>query len=72
MEVRLDGHGQEYFIPERAIYSTIGDRVEKDSEAEFFNNDEDPIFDHVEKPPTRHGNEQRYFAPIEPNGGDGD
>ena len=70
VEVKLDGHGQEYFEPERAIYSAVDDCVEKDAEAEFFNNDEDPIFGEVERLPTRHGNEQRYFAPIAPKGGD--
>jgi len=33
---------------------------------------EDAVFEQLEKPPTRHGNEQRYFAPIAAQGGDGD
>ena len=33
---------------------------------------EDAVYEQIEKPPTRHGNEQRYFAPIGPKAGDGD
>ena len=72
VEEKQDGLGQEYFEKERAIYSAVGDRVERDTEAEFFNNVEDAVFEQFEKPPTRHGNEQRFFAPIESKLGDGD
>ena len=57
VEEKQDGLGQEYFEKERAIYSAVGDRVERDTQAEFFNNVEDAVFEQFEKPPTRHGNE---------------
>ena len=57
VEVRLDGHGQEYFEREQAIYSAVGDKRERDSEAEFFSNVANPVFGQMEKPPTRHGDE---------------
>ena len=31
-----------------------------------------PVFENIEKPPTRHGVEQRYFAPIAPKAGEAD
>ena len=30
------------------------------------------MFEHLEKPPTRHGEELRHFEPIEPKAGEGD
>ena len=45
IEVKQDGLGQEYFERERAIYSALGDRVEKDTQAEFFTNVEDAVYE---------------------------
>ena len=56
---------QEYFEPEQAIYSQDGERVERETQAEFFSNVVNPVFGEVEKPPTRHGHEQRFFSQIE-------
>lgn len=43
-----------------------------ESNHEFFSNVANPVFENLEKPPTRHGVEQRYFAPLDANKGDAD
>lgn len=67
-----DAVEQQFFEPERAIFSQLQDRDEVDTQAEFFSNVTDPVFEHVEKPPTRHGVEQRHFVAIEANKGKAD
>ena len=62
----------EYFEPERAIFSQLQDREERNTQAEFFSNVANPVFEELEKPPTRHGDEVQYFVPIEPKAGEGD
>ena len=47
------------------MFSQDGDKVEKQTEAEFFENDIHPVYGKVEKPPTRHGVEQRFFEHID-------
>ena len=63
---------QEWFEPERAIFSQLGDRVEKTNSFEFFSNVHNPVFENLPRLPTRHGQEQRYFVPVPPKAGEGD
>lgn len=63
---------EEHFVPERAIFSQLQDREEKENNFEYFANVANPVFEHVEKPPTRHGEELRHFMPVEAKAGEGD
>ena len=62
---------EDHFIPERAIFSQLQDREERNTQAEFFqiNN---PVFEQLEKPPTRHGVEVRHFVQTDAKQGEGD
>lgn len=77
MEINSDvemkqGEDFEHFVPERAIFSQLQDRAENQTNAEFFENVQAPVFEALEKPPTRHAVEQRHFLPIEAAMGEAD
>ena len=46
---------QEWFEPERAIFSQLGDRLEQTNSFEFFSNVHNPVFEALPRLPTRHG-----------------
>lgn len=50
-----DAVEQQWFEPERAIFSKMQDRESIQSNQEFFSNVANPVFEALEKPPTRHG-----------------
>ena len=63
---------QEFFEPERAIFSQLQDREFLETKAEFFTNDVQPVFEELPRVPTRHGVEQSFFSNIVPKVGEGD
>jgi len=41
----LEAVDQEFFIPERAIFSALQDRDERNNDIEFFSNVNNPVFE---------------------------
>lgn len=63
---------ERHFVPERAVYSQLGDEDERATNAEFFENLQKRVYEKVEEPGTYNGVEEKHFLPIDAAKGEGD